>query len=222
VAEWNGTVVLTTPRLLLRTFRRDDLPHYAALNADPEVARYLGGPLTRRNSDEIAEWAQDCHARDGFGLLAVERRQDGVFLGMCGLHHQTSYPDDVEVAWRLAHEHWGQGYATEAATGWLDHAFGALGLPRVISITDPPNLRSLAVMRRLGMEFDHEAEVEDNGQRFQAVVYAITADQWRTRRPVQERHRGDPLWLPEHAGPFKLALDVLDQVLGPHQLLLPA
>ena len=85
------------------------------------------------------------------------------------------------MAWRLAHEHWGRGYATEAATGWLDHAFGTLGLPRVISITDPPNRRSLAVMRRLGMVFDHEAEVEDNGVTFQAVVYAITADRWRSR-----------------------------------------
>jgi RimJ/RimL family protein N-acetyltransferase len=98
---------------------------------------------------------------------------------MCGLHHLQSYPNDVEVAWRLARKHWGQGYATEAATGWLDHAFGALGLPRVISITEPPNLRSLAVMRRLGMVFDHEAEVEEDGVVFQALVYAITADQWR-------------------------------------------
>ena len=180
MVEWNGTVVLTTPRLVLRTFRRDDLPLYAALNADPEVARYLGGPLSRKDSDDIAEWAQACYAREGLGLLAVERRRDGAFLGMCGLHHQQSYPDDVEVAWRLAYEHWGQGYATEAATGWLDHGFGELGLPRVIAITDPPNLRSLAVMRRLGMVFDHQAEVEDNGVVFDAVVYSITAQQWRT------------------------------------------
>jgi RimJ/RimL family protein N-acetyltransferase len=122
MVEWDGTVLLTTPRLLLRRFRPDDLPLYAALNADPEVA------------------------------------------------------------WRLAHEHWGHGYATEAATGWLDHAFGPLGLPRVISITDRPNLRSLAVMRRLGMEFDHEAEIEDMGQVFQAVVYSITAERWRSAR----------------------------------------
>ena len=93
VVEWNGTVVLRTPRLLLRTFRRDDLPLYAALNADPEVARYLGGPLTRQDSDDIAAWAQECYAREGLGLLAVERREDGAFLGMCGLHHQASYPD---------------------------------------------------------------------------------------------------------------------------------
>ena len=83
VVEWSGTLVLSTPRLLLRTFRRDDLPHYAALKADPEVARYLGGPLTREDSEDIAAWAQECYAREGLGLLAVERRQDGAFLGMC-------------------------------------------------------------------------------------------------------------------------------------------
>ena len=189
MVEWSGTVVLSTPRLLLRTFRREDLPSYAALNADPEVARYLGGPLSREDSDGIAAWAQECYAREGLGLLAVERREDGAFLGMCGLHHQESYPDDVEVAWRLAREHWGRGYATEAATAWLDHAFGTLQLPRVISMTDPPNLRSLAVMRRLGMVFDHEAEIEDMGTVFQVVVYAITAEQWRSGAAT--RRRGD-------------------------------
>jgi len=188
VVDWDGLVVLRTPRLLLRTFRRDDLPEYAALNADPEVVRYLGGvPLTREHSDEIAEWAQECFANEGLGLLAVERAEDAAFLGMCGLHHQQSYPDDVEVGWRLAREHWGHGYATEAATGWLDHAFGPMALPRVISITDPPNLRSLAVMRRLGMVFDHEAEVEDDGVMFQAVVYSITRDQWVNRRTAVAR-----------------------------------
>jgi len=183
MVEWDGVLVLQTARLLLRTFRLDDLPHYAALNADPEVVRYLGGvPLTREHSDDIAAWAQECHATEGIGLLAVERRADGAFLGMCGLHHQSSYPDDVEVAWRLAREHWGHGYATEAATAWLDHGFHVLALPRVISIADRPNSRSLAVMRRLGMAFDHAALVEDEGEVFDALVYAITADAWRRRR----------------------------------------
>src|SRR4029453_12034706 len=81
MGEWKGTVVLTTPRLVRRTFGRDDLPLYAALNADPEVARYLGGPLSRKDSDDIAEWAQECHARGGLGLLAVERRRAGASLG---------------------------------------------------------------------------------------------------------------------------------------------
>ena len=192
MTRWDGTVVVTTSRLLLRTFRLDDLPQYAVLNADPKVVRYLGGvPLTSEHSDEIAEWAQQVYEEEGLGLLAVERREDGAFVGMCGLHHQESYPDDVEVGWRLAHEHWGKGYATEAATGWLDHGFGTLGLPRVISITERPNVRSLAVMRRLGMVFDHEAEVRDDGEIFQAVVYSITADRWRRRSDAGGR--GHPL-----------------------------
>ena len=187
MVEWNGTIVLRTPRLLLRTFRLDDLPHYAALNADPEVVRYLGGePLTRKHSDEIAEWAQQVYAEEGIGLLAVERREDGAFVGMCGLHHPESYPDDVEVGWRLAFEHWGRGYAAEAATAWLDHGFGTLGFPRVISITVVENVRSLAVMRRLKMTFDHEARVEDDGEVFEAVIYSISAQRWRAGREPQE------------------------------------
>jgi RimJ/RimL family protein N-acetyltransferase len=200
LVEWKGTVVLTTVRLLLRTFRSDDLPHYAALNADLEVMRYLGGePLSRDASDQLAVWAQERHAREGTGLLAIERREDGVFLGMCGLHclHEW-YPDDIEVGWRLAREHWGQGYATEAAAGWLEHGFTTLGLPRVISVTDIPNQRSLAVMHRLGMLVDHYADLAYEGGTFPAVVHAITADQWRTRgeRPAcncaPAHAQGDP------------------------------
>jgi len=187
VAKWEGTVVLTTPRLLLRTYRLDDLPRYAALNADPAVVEFLGGdPLSREYSDEIAEWAQELYETERIGLLAVERRRDGAFLGMCGLHHQESYPDDLEVGWRFAHEHWGHGYATEAGAAWLDYAFTTLGAARVISITDRPNVRSLAVMRRLGMTFDHEAEVVDDGIAFEAVIYAITAQEWRRGRPTSD------------------------------------
>jgi RimJ/RimL family protein N-acetyltransferase len=181
MVTWDGTVILTTPRLVLRTFRESDLPAYAALNADPEVARWLGGPISREDSDDIAAWAQGCFEREGFGLLAVERKEDGVFLGMCGLHHQQSYPGDVEAGWRLARAHWGCGYATEAATAWLDHGFGPLGLDRIISITEPENARSLAVMRRLGMTFDHAAQVRDGGEVFDAVIYAMTRERWRTR-----------------------------------------
>ncbi len=182
MTTWDGRLVASTPRLLLRTFRRDDLPAYAALNAHPAVYEALGGtPLSAADSDELAEWHQERYEQDGFGLLAVERGADGAFLGMCGLHHQHSYPDDVEVAWRLAPEHWGHGYATEAGAGWLDLAFGPLGLPRVISITDTANQRSLAVMRRLGLRWDHDAQIEDEGVVFDAVVHSITAEQWRGR-----------------------------------------
>ena len=185
MVEWGGTVIATTPRLVLRSFRSDDLPKYAALNADPEVMQHLGGVLPREESDSIAEWAQELHAKEGIGLLAVERREDGAFIGMCGLHHQRSYPDDVEVGWRLAHEYWGHGYATEAAAGWLDYGFATLNLPRIISITDKPNVRSLAVMERLGLVFDHAAQVEESGQLFDAVIYVITREAWQQRQLAQ-------------------------------------
>ena len=178
---FDGAVVLETPRLLLRSWREDDLEPFASLNADPEVYRTLGGaPLERADSDAIAAWAQEVHAAEGIGLLAIERRRDGAFVGMCGLHHQESFPGEVEVAWRLALEYWGQGFATEAATAWLDHGFGALDLPEIISTTDHDNERSRAVMRRLGMEFRYATEMVDEGQTFDAVVYAVTAEQWRS------------------------------------------
>jgi RimJ/RimL family protein N-acetyltransferase len=183
MVEWDGTEVLTTSRLRLRTFRPDDLPLYAALNADPEVTEFLGGPVSREESDSIAEYAQGLHAREGIGLLAVERAEDGVFLGMCGLHHVTDWYPDIEVAWRLARRYWGHGYATEAAAGWLRHGFTTLDLPRVISIADrePPNVRSIAVMRRLGMVRDHDADlVDETGEPFAAAVHSITAAQWRS------------------------------------------
>lgn len=178
MVEWTGTMVLETERLTLRTFRRDDLPRYAAMNADAEVVRYLGGPLTREASDEIAEWANHLHATEGVGFMAVERRADGAFLGACGLHHLESFPDDLEIAWRLAREHWGHGYATEAASAWVGHGFSTLDLARVISICDPPNTRSVAVMRRLGMTLESHQEVEEEGQRFEVLVYAIDRDRW--------------------------------------------
>lgn len=186
MVRWDGEVVVTTPRLLLRTFRPDDLPLYHELNADPKVYATLGGrPLTREHSDKIAEWAQRCYERERLGLLAVERRSDGAFVGMCGLHHQESFPDEVEVAWRLASQHWGNGYATEAATGWLDYGFSELGLSEIISTTDHDNVRSLAVMHRLGMAFVRATEMVDDGEVFEAVVYAITAAKWRERGPAE-------------------------------------
>ena len=182
MVEWNGTVISTTPRLILRTFREDDLPLYAALNAHPEVVRWLGGePLTREHSDSIAEWAQELYAEEGIGLLAVERRSDGAFLGMCGLHHLASFPDDVEIGWRFAYEYWGTGLrdrggdgvararvrAARARSCDLDHRYGER--------TEP------GVMRRLGMTFEREAQMEDEGMLFDAVVYEISAERWRLR-----------------------------------------
>jgi RimJ/RimL family protein N-acetyltransferase len=168
----------TTDRLVLRPFREGDLEPWAALNVDPEVLTYLGGPLTRDECDQIAAAVNERYAADGYGFLAVERRSDGAFLGACGLTREQWFPDDLEIGWRLARQYWGHGYATEAAASWLEHGFTTLELPRIIAVTDTPNLRSIAVMRRLGMVFDHRAQLEDDGVPFEATIYSMTAEAW--------------------------------------------
>jgi RimJ/RimL family protein N-acetyltransferase len=121
---WDGRVILRTERLNLRTFLEADLPLYAALNADLDVMRYLGGhALSRTDSDAIASGAQRSFAATGIGKIAVERASDGAFLGMCGLSVEHWYPDDLEIGWRLALPYWGHGYASEAAKAWMGYAF---------------------------------------------------------------------------------------------------
>ncbi len=75
-------------------------------------------------------------------------------------------------------EHWGRGYATEAAHAWIEHAFKTLRAARVISVSDVPNQRSIAVMKRLGMKLNHTSELEIDGVRFEAVIYAIDAEEF--------------------------------------------
>ena len=170
---------ILTPRLRLRPFIDADLPLYAAICADPEVMRYLGGPMSAEQAAASALGASRNYLATGVGKIAVEQREDGAFLGMCGLSREVWYPDDLEVGWRLAPQYWGHGYATESARAWVTHAFTALDAPRVISITDVPNVRSIAVMRRLGMVLDHAAELADGDEHFAAVIYRLDREAWR-------------------------------------------
>ena len=176
---WSGQTVLTTDRLVLRAFRREDLPLYEALGQDPTVMQYLGGLWSAGKTDEAARGANRSLVEKGYGFLAVERRADGLFLGVAGLSVEQWYPDDLQVGWRLFPAHWGQGYAGEAGRAWLNLAFARIGRDRVIAMADTPNLRSIAVMRRLGMVFDHEARLRDGADEFDATIYSITRAAWQ-------------------------------------------
>jgi RimJ/RimL family protein N-acetyltransferase len=156
--------VLSTTRLTLRNWQEQDLAPFAAQNADPEVMQFMPRCLTRAESDDFACGAQRQIAACGWGLWAVEQRADGQFIGCVGLavpsFHEHFTPC-VEVAWRLRRASWGHGYATEAARECLRFAFEELALPEVVAFTVPANLRSRAVMERLGMvrkpqqDFEH-------------------------------------------------------------------
>ena len=147
--------MIETERLLLRAWQPSDDAPFAALNADPEVTRYLSGPMRRDESDELLARIRGHWHQHGFGLYAVEVKQSGAFAGFVGLAIPSFLPavlPAVEVGWRLGREHWGQGYATEGARASLEHAFGALELRQVISIIDPRNTASVRVAERLEME----------------------------------------------------------------------
>ncbi|HMQ94164.1 MAG TPA: GNAT family N-acetyltransferase [Amaricoccus sp.] len=154
--------MLETERLILRNWRPEDRPSFAAMNADPEVMDFPG-PLDRRESDaEIDDFLRRWRL-DGFCFAAIERREDGVFLGMAGIARcdmDLPFCPCVEIGWRLVRAHWDRGYATEAARGWLDHGFMTLGLDEIVAFTDVANRRSLAVMERLGMRRDTSRDFE--------------------------------------------------------------
>ncbi len=151
---------LETERLRLRGWRDADLDDYAAMSADPAVMEFLGGVV-----DRDAAWrSMALHAGHwllrGYGLWALESRADRAFLGRVGLWNPEGWPGE-EIGWKLARPAWGHGYATEAAQVVMRWAWSELGLPRLISVIDPRNERSIAVARRVGM--DHVRDWRLNG-----------------------------------------------------------
>lgn len=145
---------LRGPRVLLRAWTEADLAPFAAMNADAEVMRHFPSTLTRAESDQLAARVRAHFAKYGFGAWAVEIPGVMPFAGCVGLLHvgfDAHFTPAVEISWRLARAAWGQSYATEAAQCALRYGFATLQLPEVVSFTVPANLRSQAVMQRLGM-----------------------------------------------------------------------
>lgn len=147
------TPILETGRLRLRPFRPGDFEDYAALNADPEVVRYLGDGETwdrGRSWRHLAFLVGHWHL-GGSGMWALELRETGDFLGLTGFAEPEGWPG-CELAWTLARRWWGHGYATEGAGAALAYAFEVLDKERVISLIDPRNQRSIRVAERLGQK----------------------------------------------------------------------
>ncbi len=148
-----------TERLLLRRWRAEDREPFAAMNADPRVMEFFPALLSRVESDARVEAIERHWREHGFGLWAVEVPGVAAFVGFVGLsmpRFEAAFTPCVEVAWRLAAEFWGRGYATEAARAAVEFGFGRLGLKEIVSFTVPANVRSRRVMEKLGMT--HEAE----------------------------------------------------------------
>lgn len=189
---------IETPRLILRRWRDEDREAFAALNADPEVMRYFPHPLSREESDGLVDRIEARFDSDGIGQWAVEGRMDGRLLGFTGLAPATfeaTFTPAIEVGWRFAREAWGRGYATEAGRAALRFGFKVRGFDEILSWTSVLNLRSIAVMERLGMlhdpadDFDHpNLPAGDRLRRH--VLYRLTADEWSRSQREGSTPRG--------------------------------
>ncbi|GAA2887306.1 GNAT family N-acetyltransferase [Streptosporangium fragile] len=172
---------ILTDRLVMRRWREADREPFAAMNADPEVMEYFPAPLTRAESDALVDQLESEFERYGYGRWALEVRATGEFAGFTGLAWKTfeaRFTPALEVGWRLPRSAWGHGYATEAARAALEYGFGPAGQEEIISMTAVGNLRSRAVMERLGMtrdpadDFDHPQVAEGSPLR-RHVLYRV-------------------------------------------------
>lgn len=157
-----------TERLILRSWKQEDLPLFVAMNRDERVMRHFPGTLSESETVAFYSRIVDEFGRNGWGLYAVEIKSTGEFIGYVGLHEigfESDFTPGVEIGWRLAAAHHGRGYATEAAAAVLALAAN-LGLERLYSFTAKTNAPSERVMQKIGMtkigEFAHPALPADS------------------------------------------------------------
>jgi RimJ/RimL family protein N-acetyltransferase len=181
----NIPIEFETQRLFLRRWRASDRAPFAALNADPIAMAHFPAPLTRENSDALADHCERLIEERGWGAWATEIKETGEFIGCVGLNiprDDLPVSPCVEVLWRLSRAYWHKGFATEAARGALQIAFETLGLLEIVSFTVPSNVRSRAVMERLGMQmdaatFEHPGVPVDHALRTHCN-YRLSRDEW--------------------------------------------
>ncbi|GGE20533.1 acetyltransferase [Polymorphobacter glacialis] len=161
--------MIKSDRLTLRNWHDSDRIPFNAMGRDPAVMEHLGPLQSQADTDAGIARLSAIAAEHGHTFWAIERRDDQQFLGFCGLKiAPENIPDiegAIEIGWRLRADAWGKGYAGEAARASLDWGWANLAADRIIAITIPANIRSQALMLRLGMvrrhdlDFDHPALV---------------------------------------------------------------
>jgi len=162
---------IETERLLLRQFQEADFDAYAAMLADPDVARFIGGVRDQAGARHHFESAR-AHWRDrGFGKFAIEEMASGQMIGRTGPTIHPGAPE-VELGWTIAKAAWGRGYATEATRACAAWMFNTLHLKEVVSFIDPENVASVRVAEKLGQSYARDIVFEGEALR----VYAMTQE----------------------------------------------
>lgn len=165
-------MILETRSLLLRHFVMTDLDHLFMFYSDPHVVKYIpDAPRTYEEAKEELEWFMNGHPKfPELGLWATIYKETGQFIGRCGLLPCTiDGQHEVEVAFALSRDYWGQGLGTEVGQALVQYGFEKLRLPRLICLIEPLNQASINVATKLGMDFEKEGQDEKGP----FLIYAI-------------------------------------------------
>jgi ribosomal-protein-alanine N-acetyltransferase len=154
-------IILETPRLLFRTHEPSDLDAYSAIEADPEVRRFVGGaPRTREAAEKKF---RNTHLKAGGSKLALHAtiyKPEQKYIGYCGVyphftHDGAIIPNEGTLAFYLARDYWGRGLATEAGRAFLDYGFNELHLRRIVATVEVGNDVSIHLLEKLGFTLEH-------------------------------------------------------------------
>jgi len=180
---------IETARLRLRRWRDADRAPFAAMSADAEVMEFFPAPLSPGESNAFVDRIEAHWEARGYGNYALEERETGAFVGLTGLFDvfpEAHFAPSVEIGWRLARPYWHLGYAREAAEAVISGAFAEHDFPEIVAFTAKPNLRSAALMQRLGMtrdpadDFDHPSVAQGHPLR-PHVLYRLKRNDFERR-----------------------------------------
>jgi RimJ/RimL family protein N-acetyltransferase len=180
-------VFLGTERLILRRFTMADVDNLTALDADPEVMRFINGgvPTSRHaiGTDFLPAFLGYYQRFAGYGYWAVMERSSGDFLGWFHFRPRAgSAPDQVELGYRLRKSAWGQGYATEGSRALINKGFTELGVQRVTAEAMAENTASRRVLEKAGLTlvrtFRRPWPESADGDQIEVVEYALEKAEW--------------------------------------------
>lgn len=187
-------IILTTKRLILRTWKPSDIPLMAAISSDPLVMKYFPAIQDMTATKALIDHINQHYEKFGYATYAVEIKETHEFIGFVGLNHpsfeipnfQPSGLPIVEIAWRLSSQYWGKGYATEAAKAVLHYAFTELNLSEIISFAVQTNVKSRRIMEKIGLhhseedDFDHPKLGNDSSLKRHAL-YRLTRNEYNSQ-----------------------------------------
>lgn len=177
---------IRTERLILRNWEERDRDLFFRINSDDRVMEFFPFRRDRAQADAVMDQMREVIARKGYGWTAAEIAATGECIGFVGLNDTDMEPvlpaGTMEIGWRLAPEYWGFGYVTEAARALIEFGFEKLGRDEIVSFAVWNNLRSTAVMERLGMrrdpsgDFDHPNVPDTHPHLKRHALYRLTRD----------------------------------------------